>query len=581
MKRIKSFDFWVGLALTLVAFLTGTANNVIMAAALPDGGVTESGNGASEVQTAGNAPVTPSPVEPSGIATETQGRAATEAMDNAEFYLNDIDKKIVKIRPMSTPIDTISRYANSSNTDSFKCKYYSVGTRPLKTTVKTDTTFSSGQSVKLEVDDPTIFTMDDTILVPGVKAVTDYKGSAYTASDPKTPFLVLVVCGRDSSTNDPIVYAMNGKKDSDDKPIYFPDAVSNKLLDGQELIRMGKACGELDVQTGRFNNTPKPDYQYCQNFMIQVEQSTFDKIAAKEVNWGFSDLEEDSLYDMRLTQELTELFGDMGIINHVAKENMTQWFTKGIWWMPSKDLELGVWDTESQCAKVTFNSIVDLAQATFVGAGTGNKKKLVIGGSDVVNAFSKIDTENIRRTSGTVVKWNLEFTSIRTGFGEFLLIHHELFDQVRRSDEALILDPEYLSKKVHVGWQRNVLDLKKAGIRNTDAVVLQEVAALYLRYPNAHARLKLAQAPILTVANTTKTIAKSTSADIAISARDGKVIVDSKTGTDIAKLTVTVAADYSKVTIAAAADVAGSSNNVITLKDEHGSTATITVTTTA
>ena len=29
-----------------------------------------------------------------------------------------------------------------------------------------------------------------------------------------------------------------------------------------------------------------PETQYCQNFMIQVEQSTFDKIAAKEVNWN-------------------------------------------------------------------------------------------------------------------------------------------------------------------------------------------------------------------------------------------------------------------------------------------------------
>lgn len=40
---------------------------------------------------------------------------------------------------------------------------------------------------------------------------------------------------------------------------------------------------------------------------------------------------------------------------------------------------------------------------------------------------------------------------------------------------------------------RSVLELKKAGVRNTDAVVLQEVACLYLRYPKAHARIKLAK----------------------------------------------------------------------------------------
>ena len=40
-----------------------------------------------------------------------------------------------------------------------------------------------------------------------------------------------------------------------------------------------------------------------------------------------------------------------------------------------------------------------------------------------------------------------------------------------------------------------MLDLKKAGIRNTDAVVIQEVACLYLKYPKAHARMRLAAVP--------------------------------------------------------------------------------------
>ena len=59
---------------------------------------------------------------------------------------------------------------------------------------------------------------------------------------------------------------------------------------------------------------------------------------------------------------------------------------------------------------------------------------------------------------------------------------------------AFALDPEYLTKRTHINWTRNVLDLKKAGIRNTKAVVLQEVSCIYLRYAKAHARMKLAAA---------------------------------------------------------------------------------------
>lgn len=485
----KKIDFFLSLVLTALAFVTGAGSNVLIAAALTDGGTTESGNPQHEVQAADGANVIKNDTNPDGILTETQGRN-----DVDELYLEDVDKKITKIRPMSTPIDQISRYANSSKTDSFECKYYSVGTRPIKTTVHTavaEVLTGSSQSFKLTVEDPTIFTKDDTIRCVGVAAAKNYKGQAYTGTgfDNGRPDLVLCVCGRDPSDNMPIVYAINGNTDSSGSQNILPVAIAANTV----LIRMGKACGELDVQTGRFANNPTPDLQYCQNFMIQVEQSTFDKIAAKEVNWGFSDLEEDSIFDMRLTQELSFLFGDMNMIKHIAKENMAQWFTKGIWWMAGNTIDIGHYDTDKGEAVISAEDLVDMHQAAFVGEGRGNKKKVVIAGSDVVSAFSKIESDKIRITE-TFKKWNLEFTSYKTGFGEFLLIHHELFDLCGMSDYAFMLDPEYLSKRIHVSWSRSVLDLKKAGIRNTDAVVLQEVSCLYLRYPKAHARMRLAQA---------------------------------------------------------------------------------------
>jgi len=142
---------------------------------------------------------------------------------------------------------------------------------------------TGGASVSLPVSDLNMFTLDDTIRVVGVSAITKPDGTAYSESDSNVPDLELCVCGKDSSTNLPTVYAVNGKMDDSSKqPILLPE-----IPQGTTLVRMGKACGELDVQTGRFNNIPMPETQYCQNFMIQVEQSTFDKIAAKEVNWNF------------------------------------------------------------------------------------------------------------------------------------------------------------------------------------------------------------------------------------------------------------------------------------------------------
>lgn len=467
------------LGMLVIAF--GVNGSVFMAVSgnLPDAGITSGGEpggtDGTSVKTDGNV---------DGIATETYGR--TEG--DPEMYTKDIDKRITKIRPMATPVDQISRHGKYLPTESFVCKYYSVGTRPIKTTLtEAIEKQTQGSSVVLKVKDPAIFTLDDTIRVVGVKGKFDYKGVAYEADKSTTPDLVLCVCGRDPATNNPIVYAVNGEKEtSTQQTIWLPAIPADTVL-----VRMGKACGELDVQTGRFNNLPTSEEQYCQNFMIQIEQSTFDKIASKEVDWNFSDIEEDGIYDMRLAQENTFLFGSKNMIKHVTKDNMATWFTGGIWYQAGKDIEVGHWDTNTRKAVISDDDLVDISKDLFVGTGLGNKRKVLFVGSDMLEAFSKVQSEKFRLKEN-VEHWNLKFKSWATDFGDMLVIHHELFDMNGMSDCGFAMDPEYLTKRTHVSWARNILDLKKAGVRNTDAVVIQEVVCLYLRYANAHARMKLA-----------------------------------------------------------------------------------------
>lgn len=465
----------LGLLLSMCALLLGANQSVLMANAdtLPDAGVSSSGYATGDG--AGNG----------GIATETGGREDGDP----EFYQKEIDKRITKIRPMATPIDQISRYAKSVKSDSFVVKYYSTGTRPIRTTLtKAVTAQDSGSSVAIDVEDANIFTTDDTIRVVGVKGITNEKGVAYDVASTRIPDLVLQVCGRDSNTSKPVVYAVNGNKDGDGQPIWLP-----AIPEGTVLIRMGKAGAELDVQTGRFNNLPTSEEQYCQNFMIQVEQSTFDQIAKKEVNWDFTDLEEDSIYDMKLAQENSYLFGAKGYIKHATKDGMGTWFTGGIWYMAGKDIEIGHYDATAKETVISDDDLVDMTRDLFVGTGIGNKRKIMFCGSDVLSALSKVKSDKFRLKE-SVEHWNLKFKSWDTDFGEVLTIHHELFDINGMSDCAFALDPEYLTKRTHINWTRNVLDLKNAGIRNTKAVVLQEVSCIYLRYAKAHARMRLAAA---------------------------------------------------------------------------------------
>lgn len=58
------------------------------------------------------------------------------AQASPELLTNDIDNRVVKIRPMATPIDQISRMVGARPVSSMKVEYYSVDTRPVETVVK-------------------------------------------------------------------------------------------------------------------------------------------------------------------------------------------------------------------------------------------------------------------------------------------------------------------------------------------------------------------------------------------------------------------------------------------------------------
>ena len=153
---------------------------------------------------------------------------------------------------------------------------------------------------------------------------------------------------------------------------------------------------------------------------------------------------------------------------------------------------MGKYDSAQKRTIISDDDLVDISKDLFVGTGLGGKRKVMFCGSEFMTALSKIKSEKFRLKESVEV-WNLKFKSWDTDFGEILAMHHELFDLNDMSDCAFSLDPEYLSKRTFMSWTRNILDLKTAGVRNSEAVVIQEVSCIYLRYAKAHARLRLAK----------------------------------------------------------------------------------------
>ena len=394
-----------------------------------------------------------------------------------ELLLNEIDSQIVKIRPMATPVDQLSRCAGAKHTGSMTVDYYNVDTKPTSTTLKEDVPEPVNDSdpdnitkVKIKTENNEIFDVSDTILVQGVSGY-EADGTTLSIND-----LVLYVVKKDADTGEIQVMAVNGKKVGS-----VPNCVPG-IYSGTTLIRMGRAASELDVMSPQFEALPQKARNFCQIFKCQIEQSTLMKMANKEVPWNMSDQEEAAIYDMRLGMEKSFLFGvKQKLWDPIKKENIL--FTGGIWHQAGKDFNYNP-DNFNQ------SEVVDMMREAFTG-NAGSKRKILIGGSGLIGRLNKLEYSKVLTAGDNVVKWGIDFSEIRSKFGTLYVLLSEVFDEVGMPDNGMVIDPEYLQKYSHIPFSTEALNLKASGVRNVDALVLTEASCLVLRYPKAHMRISM------------------------------------------------------------------------------------------
>ncbi|MDE6161041.1 MAG: hypothetical protein K2F77_05230, partial [Muribaculaceae bacterium] len=210
-----------------------------------------------------------------------------------------------------------------------------------------------------------------------------------------------------------------------------------------------------------------------------VEQSTMQRIIDKEVGWDFSDQEEAAIIDMRLGMEKNFLFGSKARFTDPDRQQEI-FLTGGIWNQTDKEFSLA--------GNFTVERLIEMCRQAFTG-NSGSRRKILIGGSLLIERLSRMDYVKTITAAETTVKWGVELKEIRSTFGSLYVMHSEIFDQCDHAYDGFILDPDYLTKYCHTPFSVETLDLRSSGVRNTDAVVITEASCLVLRYPRAHMRV--------------------------------------------------------------------------------------------
>lgn len=408
------------------------------------------------------------------IVTGTQGAQhvadgpLTTGMADAAapgLLLSETEQRITRVKPMSTPIDQITRLAGARPAKSMEVQYYMVDTKPTWSRAMSmeaieGEKYAGAQVYRLKTVKDDIFAPTETILV--------------TKPGSGDPIAMLYVTDRVKSAagTELHVIMVNPAKNTPMPPAANSDT----------LVRMGRAAGELDVQTGQFQAMPKRRSNFCQIFKAQIEQSAVVSHTDKEVGWSMEDQEESAVTDMRLGMERSFLFGIKAKINNDATGEETL-FTGGIWTQAAGTFELPKAPTQSH--------LTSMMRAAFTGNAAGSTRKILLAGSGLMERLSNLDAQKVIGAADKVTAWGLEFHRIYSNFGTLLVVHSEVFDQCDRADDGMIIDPAYMTKYSFEPFRAERLDLRGSGQRNCEAVVMTEASCVVLRHPTAHLKITM------------------------------------------------------------------------------------------
>lgn len=366
------------------------------------------------------------------------------------IMVNDIDRRIVKIRPMATPLDQISRLGHQRPVASLEVEYYSVDSRVDRTkiTAATDVeTLSDARKIRLTVSEPRAFEVSDTFcLHDGDDFITGYVIS----------------------------------KEGNDLEVLTGLEADASIFVNTVIVRMGRAATQLDVQSPQFSVLPQRRTNLCQIFKQQIEQSIVMRDSHKAIGWEFTDQQEAAIYDMRLGMEKQFLFGTKSkIYDSVKGENVTM--TDGIWNQAGKDITVSL-------RNFTSEALIDLLRNAFT-ENSGSRRKVLIAGSELISAINKLEASRVVTARDAVTLWGIDFSELCSKFGRLYVVYSDIFDIMGIPGNGIIVDPEYIQKHIFIPFRADRLDLRGSGQRNTEAIVLTEASCLTLRYPEAHARV--------------------------------------------------------------------------------------------
>lgn len=375
-------------------------------------------------------------------------------------------KKLAKIGWSNAPLDTFLRHIGKATSKSDTYQFYSVTARGVQCVSSEASISAKAKNVSIKLTSGVhCLSKSGILVVPTLNVGASSVTAATAAKKPLRLRINKVDYGQD------MIYVT---------PLNTKLAVT--IPSGTILYRAGVACDQHVAMTEDPQSTPTKDYNYCQRFLYTVSENMYQRMQEKDVEYGLNDYKDQALYDLRLDTEKAAFFGggaEDGENFVDADSNRRVLHMRGL-------LDFDIQDIERDGEEV--DAFLNTVMEKMFAVNNGSAERLMFYGAEFGTALANSKWwQKQLEANKTEVKWGVTWKIIESNFGTLRAVYDPALSLTGPySNCAFIVDPAHIRFVEQLPLTERKLDLQKAGISNTNDIVLEESVTLEVTNPKSH-----------------------------------------------------------------------------------------------
>lgn len=380
----------------------------------------------------------------------------------------DVSQLITKIEPNLYPFDTLTNNIGSDPAKNIKIYFEEMEYHKRNDTVVSTTVAAgdAGNSVDLEITKSAQWKKNDVAVLPDVTVTMD-------GLEQELVVKVIAV------SNNEITVVPSGYADTDAKTKLTIPAIDGSV-DPVRIFRQGTSVSETTAQTPARGLLPVQEWNYCQTFMAQIEESVLRSLmSTKSGMKTYTENQLLSIKNFRSEMDYAKKFGKRYTDTDTAGDQ---------YWMMGGLATYDIRQLDYTKGALTNNAFIDWSREIF-SDNNGSFERHLLADSYLLADILKVEIVKEQAAKEVKVKRGIRCKEIETNFGMLNITFDRSLNEIGRKHYGMVVDPKNIRKRPLEKMKVEDLDLNKTGQRRVNAKRIVETSSVEIRHLKTHAEI--------------------------------------------------------------------------------------------